>query len=122
MSESSMGKLQALTQPPGVVEFFQGLFDRVGVKIIETGEAFTGKHKGDKIEFASGINEPEVDFTVAITTEQVDRLSRHVDSGELDSAEEFSRRNLRASIQRPRSSALSAPCSPRPRRQHCVTR
>ena len=89
MSESSMDKWQALTQPPGVVEFFKGLFDRVGVKIIETGEAFTGQHKGDKIEFASGINEPEVDFTVAISTEQVDRLSRHVDSGELSSAEKF---------------------------------
>lgn len=89
MSESSMSKWQALTQPPGVVEFFQGLFDRVGVKIIETGEAFTGQHKGDKIDFASGINEPEVDFTVAITTEQVDRLSRRVDSGELGTAEEF---------------------------------
>ena len=89
MSESSMGKWQAMTQPPRAVEFFKGLFDRVGVKIIETGEVFTGKHKGDKIEFASGINEPEVDFTIAITTEQVDRLTRHVDSGELGTAEEF---------------------------------
>lgn len=89
MSESSMGKWQALTQPPGVVEFFRGLFERVGVKIIETGEAFTGRHKGDKIEFAAGINEPEVDFTVDITTEQVDRLSSHVDSGTLGTAEEF---------------------------------
>lgn len=89
MSESSMGKWQALTQPPGVVEFFRGLFDRVGVKIIETGEAFTGLHKGDKIEFASGIDDPDVDFTVAITLEQVDRLTRHVVSGELGTAEEF---------------------------------
>jgi hypothetical protein len=89
MSESSMGKWQALTQPPGVVEFFQGLFDRVGVIIVETGEAFTGQHNGDEIEFASGINEPEVDFTVAITIEQVDRLTRHVGSGELGTAEEF---------------------------------
>lgn len=89
MTASSMNTWQALTQPPGVVAFFKGLFDSVGVKIVETGESFTGRHLGDRIDFIPDINESGVDFTISVTLEQVDGLAASVTAGELGTLQEY---------------------------------
>lgn len=85
----SMSKLQALTQPPDVVDFFRGLFDEVGIVVTDTGESFTARHHGDRVEFVEGVDEDQVDFTVPIVAAQIDRLADHIGSGELGEAEEY---------------------------------
>jgi hypothetical protein len=86
---SSMEKWQTATQPPSVVQWFRGLFERAGVRVRDTGEAFTCAHLGDRIEFRDGIDDANVDFVVEIEAWQVDRLLESVGDGMLDEREQF---------------------------------
>lgn len=86
---SSLEKWRNLTQPPPVVEFFQGLFECVGVRVADTGEEFSAKHLGDRIEFESSLNPAQVDYVVEIDSSQIDRLAEHVQSGKLDETEQY---------------------------------
>jgi hypothetical protein len=47
-------RLKALSIPAGIVETVKGMFVRIGVRVIDTGEAFTVIHRGDRVEFAPG--------------------------------------------------------------------
>ncbi len=80
---------RAAMQPQPVVAFFAGLFDSAGVRVTDTGEAFTCRHLGDRIEFDTGINDAAVDFTVEIASAQAGRLVAFVGDGVLDEAEQF---------------------------------
>jgi hypothetical protein len=80
---------RAAMQPPQVVAFFEGLFDRAGVRVMDTGETFTCAHRGDRIDFAEGIDDDAVDFTAEITAEQAARLVDATRDGVLDEREQF---------------------------------
>lgn len=86
---TALEQLQAAMQLPGVVGFFAGLFDRVGVLITDTGETFTAIHRGDRVDFAPGIDENAVDFTVEIESHQVTRLLDDVRIGSLDAGAQY---------------------------------
>jgi hypothetical protein len=86
---SSLEKWRNLTQPPEVVEFFKGLFERVGIRVTDTGEEFSARHLGDRIEFDTKLERAQVDYTVEIESSQIDRLAEHVQSGKLDEAEQY---------------------------------
>lgn len=86
---TSMEKWQAAMQPAAVVAFFHGMFDRAGVRVTDTGEAFTCRHAGERIEFADGIDEAAVDFTVEIQSAQVDRMLDDVRGGALDAGAQY---------------------------------
>ena len=77
---SSLEQWRAAMQPPQVVAFFEGLFERAGVRITDSGESFTCIHRGDRIEFEEGLDEDRVDFTVEITSEQAQRMVRKLES------------------------------------------
>ncbi len=87
--ETSLNKWRSLTQPPSVVTFFKGLFDRVGISVTDTGEQFAGRHSGDRIEFEPALDPQKVDYVVEIDSAQVDRLAAHVQDGELDETERY---------------------------------
>jgi hypothetical protein len=59
------------------------------VKVIDTGEAFTCVHRGDRIEFVPGVNETSVDFTAQVYQFQLERLAEHMRRGTLDEVEQF---------------------------------
>jgi hypothetical protein len=86
---SSMEKWQSAMHPPQAVEFFRGLFRRAGVRVVDTGEGFTATHLGDRIEFADGIDDDAVDFTVEIESSQVDLLLADIADGHLDEREQY---------------------------------
>jgi hypothetical protein len=86
---SSLEKWSAATQPESIVTFFRGMFDSAGVRVTDTGEAFTGRHLGNRIEFTDGIDEDTVDFVVEIETPQVDRMLEHAARGVLDEGAKF---------------------------------
>ncbi len=86
---TSIQKWAAAMQPPTVVAFFDGLFERVGVRIADTGEAFTCIHDGDRVLFSDELDEESVDFVVAIDSGQVDRMLENMKTGELDEAARF---------------------------------
>jgi hypothetical protein len=88
VTDSSVAKLRALTQPPAAVAFFRGLFKSVGV-VVDESEEFTVRHEGEKISFEEGIETSAVDFTVYISREQLERLASEVDRGHLGTDEEY---------------------------------
>jgi hypothetical protein len=91
---TSLEKWRAVLQTPEVVGFFRGTFERAGVRITDTNEAFTCLHLGDRIEFEPALVESRVDFTVPIESYQVERLAHEAKAGELSEIEQF--RVLRA--------------------------
>jgi hypothetical protein len=86
---ASLDKMQAAIQHPQVIEFFRGLFDSAGVRVIDTGETFTADHTGTNVVFTEGLNEDRVDFTVEITSAQIDLLLQYAGDGDLDDYERF---------------------------------
>lgn len=86
---TSVQKWAAAMQPGPVVGFFDGLFNRVGVRVTDTGEAFTCVHAGDRILFSDELDPDSVDFTVEIDSAQVDRMLSYMAKGELDDVAQF---------------------------------
>jgi hypothetical protein len=91
---TSLEKWRAVVQTPEIVGFFRGTFERAGIRITDTGEAFTCVHKGDRIDFEPELDQSRVDYTVAIESYQVDRLVQEATPGALSEIEQF--RVLRA--------------------------
>ena len=85
----SIEKFRQLTLNPKILDFFEGLFEKIGIRVIDTGEAFTCIKHQDSASFHDGIDEAEMDFSVDIDAYQVDRLVSHIQSGELDEVEQF---------------------------------
>jgi hypothetical protein len=80
---------RSLRLPPDLVARFQGVFDTLGVRIVDTGEALTCSHRGDRIEFTPGIAEGAVSLTVSIYAYQADRLASQIERGMIDDVEWF---------------------------------
>jgi hypothetical protein len=91
---TSVEKWRAVVQTPEIVGFFRGTFERAGIRIADTSEAFTCVHRGDRIEFEPELDESRVDYTVPIESYQVDRLAEEATAGKLSEIEQF--RVLRA--------------------------
>ncbi len=88
-SGSTLEKWKSLELSADVIGLFKGLFEKLGVRIIDTGEALTCIQRGDQIEFALGVDEDSVDFTVQVYGFQVDRLAEHIATGKIDELERF---------------------------------
>ena len=87
--ESSKEKLEGLELSTSVRDFFSGLFQSVGIEIIDTEEEFTIRQEDGNFIYSNGILREEVDFTVEIYTFQVDRLASFIQAGELSEVEKF---------------------------------
>lgn len=86
---STLDAWREITQSEAVVGFFRGLFERAGVRVLDRNEAFTCIHRGDRVEFEPTLDVSTVDFTVDVTSDQVDRLAEHARSGAFDAVEQF---------------------------------
>ena len=62
--QSSLDTWQDIEQTPAALELFKGLFDRAGVRVLDTDEAFTCVQTSRGIEFIDGLDEDSVDYTV----------------------------------------------------------
>jgi hypothetical protein len=86
---SVLGRWRSLAVPDAVVKMLEGVFDRIGVKIIETAETITCQHRGDRIEITPGLDPSHVDFVIEIHAFQAERLAAQIASGEIDDLERF---------------------------------
>lgn len=86
---TSLEKWRSLTQPTEVVDFFRGLFERVGVRVTDTNEQFTARHADTKVELDPALDPAAVNYVVDIQSEQVDRLAESVRGGALDEAQQY---------------------------------
>lgn len=67
---SAMDQWRDLLGQPGLATFFSGLFNRLGVEIIETGEQFTVIHSGDRFVLEKGLS-AQVDYQVRLDARDV---------------------------------------------------
>ena len=86
---TSLQKWQSIVQDPRVVLFFTDMFERLGVRIVDTKEEFTCILRGDNVEFEPSLDEKNVDFTIEIQSFQVDRFAEHAKTGELNLPEQY---------------------------------
>ena len=102
---SSIQKWATALQPKPVVDFFSGLFHRVGIRVTDTGEAFTAVHVGERVLFSDELDDAKVDFTVEVDSAQVERMLAYLEQGELDERARF---RIMAVIATPATRAMLA--------------
>jgi len=88
-SGSALEMMQSLNISGEIVQTFRGIFQKLGIRILDTGEGFTCVHRGDQIEFVPELAEGEVDFTIETLRFKIDRLADHISRGGLEKIEEF---------------------------------
>jgi hypothetical protein len=88
-SGSALHKLQELEQSAEVVTFFKGLFNRVGIEVVDSNERVTCIHRVNEISFEEGIDEEAVDFCVRVYAYQIDRFIANVKTGYRDPLAHF---------------------------------
>ena len=86
---STLERLKALSVSPAIADTVKGLFSQLGVRVIDTGEAFTCVHRGDSVAFVAGLNERTVDFAVQVYQFQLERLAGYIRQGTLADVEQF---------------------------------
>src|SRR5215212_6965559 len=84
--QSAMERWQAILQTPALVAYFRGVFNQVGIRVVETDEQFTVTHTGERITFAPGIHS-NVDFVAPVTVAHVQNLVNAASDGEIDATE-----------------------------------
>ena len=84
-----LDRLRALPISPAIAETVHGMFDKVGVRVKDTGEAFTWIQRDGGIELVPGVDDKSVDFTVQVSQFQIERLADYIQRGALDDVQKF---------------------------------
>jgi len=88
--KSSLQKFILIEQSPTARDFFALLFERIGIRVTDTGEELSCYHRGTYIDFEEQLDESNVDYVLELTTEQVDALVELVSVGDIDEAKRYS--------------------------------
>ena len=66
-------KWSEVEQPKEFLEFFDGTFKKLAIKVEESGEVFTVEHTGERFVFTNG-HDPEAEFVVPVRMENIERM------------------------------------------------
>jgi hypothetical protein len=86
---SILERWQSLQPSPETGQVFAGLFRRVTVTVIDSGESIACTHHGDHIEFASAGEGDPGDFILEVYSYQAERLADQISQGAIDDLEQF---------------------------------
>ena len=86
---SSLKTWESILQTPELVNYFNGIFNHLGVVIDETGESFTIHHTGDAFVFEEGIVKEKVDFVVPLQIVNIENMVRHAQDGKISENESW---------------------------------
>jgi hypothetical protein len=86
---SALEKMRAAAQLPEVLELFRGLFETIGLEIVDTGETVTCHHRGDRIEFEPGLTTADYDGILKIYDYQLDSVLENAKTGYNDTMARF---------------------------------
>ena len=86
---SSLKTWESILQTPELINYFNGIFNHLGVVIDETGESFTIHHTGDAFIFEEGIINEKVDFIVPLHVENIENMVRHSEDGKISENESW---------------------------------
>lgn len=82
-------KWEPFARAPQLLEFLDGLFNQVGIRVTDTGEEFTCARQPDHMALIEGIDSNTVDFVVEIDSSQVDRVAAEAATGVFSEAEKY---------------------------------
>lgn len=82
-------KFQEAQQNPAIVDFFSLLFEKAGIRVVDTGEEFSCYHRGTHINFESPLDETSVDYVLDLNIVQVEQILQLVDSREVDEVRQY---------------------------------
>ena len=88
-SQSTMHKWDNLLEKEGLVNYFSGVFDQLGITIDETDEKFTVIHAGDHFELVEGVNADSVDYHIELKLENISNMVKHGEDSKIDADESF---------------------------------
>ncbi|MDP4685314.1 MAG: hypothetical protein NWS53_00375 [Salibacteraceae bacterium] len=86
-TNTNQNKLQAIVQTTEINQFFDGLFDKLGIKVIDTKENLTLVQEGGKIIVNAGLVDSEVDFILELESRNIDNVERFTSDGKIDAEE-----------------------------------
>jgi hypothetical protein len=85
---SFMNSWSTIIQTPEIINYFDGVFEVLGISIEETGEQFTVYHQGDTILLAQGID-PNSDFIVPLKSQNIQNMISHSKDGQITPEESW---------------------------------
>lgn len=80
---------QDAQQYPAIVDFFSLLFEKAGIRVVDTGEEFSCYHRGTHIDFELHLDETSVDYVLDLNIVQVQQFLQLVDSREIDETRRY---------------------------------
>jgi hypothetical protein len=86
---ASIDAWRGILQTPELVEYFDNVFQRLGIEVEETGERFTIEHTGSELVLSDGIDNNNVDFIVPIKLQNIENMINHSKDGKIDSSESW---------------------------------
>ena len=84
MIMKSIEKLRIIDKYPEAVAFFATLFEKAGIRVVDTGEEIGCLHMGKHIEFVEGLDPENIDYILDLKSDQIDILVDLVVSGGID--------------------------------------
>lgn len=85
----SMKAWENLLNKPKLAEYFSGVFEKIGIHVVDTDERFTVHHKGDHFTLAEGATSAGVDYFVPINSQNIKNMAQHGKDAEIDMDESF---------------------------------
>lgn len=79
---------QSLLNQPGLAEYFDGIFNELGITVVELDQSITVIHKGDYFELADGINS-SADYHVNLSVNNIANMKAHGSDGKVNSYESY---------------------------------
>ena len=80
---------EGLLNKKELADFFKGTFERLGVYIDSTNEAFTVVHAGDHFLLEEGVDSGKVDYIIQLKPENMRNMLRHGEDSKIDEAEAY---------------------------------
>ena len=87
--KQSIEKFQSIRQYPAAVDLFALLFEKAGIRVVDTGEEFSCYHRGTHIDFEERFDEANVDYVLELNTTQVDHLIELASNRVIDDARRY---------------------------------
>ncbi len=88
-TSSSMEAWQGILQTPELLDYFDDVFQYLGIEVEETGEKFTIEHAGDKFIITDGFRPGKVDFIVPLKLKNIENMVNHSKDGKIDPSESW---------------------------------
>jgi len=87
IAQSSAEKFGSIIQTSEIAKFFDGLFDKLGIVVEETGERVLITHMVDNLKVTDGFEDAKVDFILPLKLENVSNMVGHSEDGKIEDKE-----------------------------------